>query len=119
MRKLFIAVTLLGLAGAAAAHAESFGRPCTDKPETAYLSLDALKAKLVEQGYEIRSGDIKNACGEFYVLDKAGKRAELFLDPTSGAVVSGDAARSETIGKAENEKNEMGETEANEQEDSD
>jgi hypothetical protein len=116
MSKLFIAVTLLGFAGPAAAHAESLGRPCTDKPETAYLSLDALKAKLVDQGYEIRSGEIKNACGEFYVLDKAGKRAELFLDPTSGAVVSGDAAKGETVGKAENEKEE---NEASEQEDKD
>jgi hypothetical protein len=116
MRKPFIAVALLSLAGAAPAHAESLGRPCTDKPETAYLSLDALKGKLSDLGYEIRSGEIKNACGEFYVLDKAGKRAELFLDPTSGAIVSGDAAKDETVGNAENgtEGNE-----ASEQEDKD
>ena len=82
MRKLLIisgALALIG--GASAAQADSLGRPCTDKPEGQYLSLDALKAKVVEQGYEIRSGSIKEACGEFYVLDKAGKRAELFLDP--------------------------------------
>ena len=119
MHKVFIAISLLGLTAAGAAHAESVGRPCTDKPETAYLSLDALKGKLVEQGYEIRSGEIKNACAEFDVLDKAGKRAELFLDPTSGAVVSGDAAKGETIGKAGNEKNETDENEANEQEEKD
>jgi hypothetical protein len=89
MRKLITSVSLLGFAGAAAvAHAGSLGRPCTDKPESAYLSLDALKAKVAKQGYEIRSGAIKNACAEFYVLDKAGKRAELFLDPTSGAIVT-------------------------------
>ena len=100
----------------AAAQAESLGRPCTDKPESAYLSLDALKAKVAEQGYEIRSGEIKNACGEFYVIDKAGKRAELFLDPTSGVTVSGDAAKGETVGKADKEANE---NEANEEEDND
>jgi hypothetical protein len=117
MRKLFIAVSLLCLSGAAEAHAESLGRPCTDKLESAFLSLDTLKARLVEQGYEIRSGEIKNACGEFYVLDKAGKRAELFVDPTSGAVVSGDAAaKGEAVGRAEIEKSE---NEATEQEDSD
>ncbi len=119
MRKIFIAASLLGLTAAGAAHAESLGGPCTDKPETAYLSLDALKAKLVEQGYEIRSGEIKNACAEFDVLDKAGKRAELFLDPTSGAVVSGDAGKGETVGKGDHEKNEMGENEANEKEEND
>ena len=89
--KLLIISSRIALAGgASAAQADSLGRPCTDKPESQYLSLDALKAKVAEQGYEIRSGEIKLACGEFYVLDKAGKRAELFLDPTTGAIVSGD-----------------------------
>ena len=90
MRKLLIISGALALVGgASAAQADSLGRPCTDKPEGQYLSLDALKAKVVEQGYEIRSGSIKEACGEFYVLDKAGKRAELFLDPTTGVIVAG------------------------------
>lgn len=84
-----ISSTLAVAAATGAARADSLGRPCTDKPESAYLSLDAMKAKVVEQGYEIRSGSIKEACGEFYVLDKAGKRAELFLDPTTGVIVSG------------------------------
>jgi hypothetical protein len=117
MRKLIIAIGLMGFAGTvAAAHAESLGRPCTDKPESAYLSIDALKAKVAEQGYETRSGEIKNACAEFYVLDKAGKKAELFLDPTSGVVVSGDEAKGETVEKADKDANE---NEANEHEDSD
>lgn len=116
MRTFIIAIGLLELAGTAAAvHAESLGRPCTDKPEGAYLSLDALKAKVAEQGYEIRSGEIKNACGEFYVIDKAGKRAELFLDPTSGVVVSGDA-KAETVTSRDKEKHE---NEAHDEEDSD
>jgi len=73
-----------------AALADSLGRPCTDKPESDYLSLEALKAKVVEQGYQIRSGEIRKACGEFYVLDKGGKRAELFVDPVTGKIVAGD-----------------------------
>ena len=89
MHKLIIAIGLLGFAGtASAAYAGSLGRPCTDKPPSAYLSLDTLKGRLAEQGYEIRRGEIKNACAEFYALDKSGKRAELFLDPTSGAIVT-------------------------------
>ena len=93
MRKVYTLVGLVGLlAFAGAAQADSLGRPCTDKPESEYLSLDTLKAKLTEVGYQIRSGEIRQACGEFYVVDKAGKRAELFLDPTSGEVVAGDGA---------------------------
>ena len=117
MRKLIIAISLFGVAGTTiAARAESLGRPCTDRPESAYLSLDALKAKVAEQGYEILSGEIKNACGEFYVLDKAGNPAELFLNPTSGVIVSGADAKGEIAGKADKETNE---NEANEQEDAD
>jgi hypothetical protein len=90
MRKLVILASLAALVGAAGfAHADSLGRPCTTKPEKDYLTLDALKAKVAEQGYQIRGGEIKKACGEFYVLDKSGKKAELFVDPTSGAIVAG------------------------------
>jgi hypothetical protein len=89
MRKLVILASLAVLAAAGAARADSLGRPCTTKPEKDYLTLDALKAKVTEQGYQIRSGEIKKACGEFYVIDKNGKKAELFVDPTSGAIVAG------------------------------
>ena len=90
MRKLVILASLAVLGAAAgSAQADSLGRPCTTKPEKDYLTLDALKAKVVEQGYKIRSGEIKKACGEFYVIDKNGKRAELFVDPTSGVIVAG------------------------------
>jgi hypothetical protein len=91
MRIAFLLAALAGLAATAgAAHADSLGRPCTDKPESEYLNLDSLKAKIVEQGYQIRSGEIRLTCGEFYVLDQNGTRAELFVDPTSGKIVAGD-----------------------------
>jgi hypothetical protein len=90
MRKLIILASVAAVAGATGlARAESLGRPCTTKPEAEYLSLDALKAKVAEHGYQIRSGEIKKACGEFYVIDNAGKKAELFVDPTSGIIVAG------------------------------
>jgi hypothetical protein len=90
MRKMIILASFAALVGGAGiVHAESLGRPCTDKPAQDYLSLDALKAKVAEQGYQIRDGEIKKACGEFYVIDKAGKKGELFVDPTSGVIVSG------------------------------
>jgi hypothetical protein len=99
MRKWLILASVAAVAGTAGlAQAESLGRPCTTKPESDYLSLEALKAKVVEQGYEIRSGEIKKACGEFYVTDKAGKKAELFVDPTSGVIVSGGGKASDNSG---------------------
>lgn len=94
MRKIVIATALLVTAVAiTGAKAESLGRPCTAKAETEYLPLDQLKAKVVAQGYEIRSGEIRKACGEFYVIDKKGNKAELFVDPTNGTIVSGGEGR--------------------------
>ncbi|MCI4679753.1 PepSY domain-containing protein [Rhodoblastus acidophilus] len=93
MRKLTVLASIAALAGGVgAAQAESLGRPCTDKPAQAYLSLDALKAKVTEQGYQIRDAEIKKACGEFYVIDKTGKKGELFVDPTTGVIVAGGDA---------------------------
>ena len=89
MRVALILSAVAAVALSGAARADSLGRPCTDKQESEYMSLEALKTKVVEQGYQIRSGEIRKACGEFYVLDKNGKKAELFVDPTTGKIVSG------------------------------
>lgn len=93
MRKLIILASLAGCFGASGlAHADSLGRPCTDKPAESWLSLDALSAKLKAQGYQVRDGEIKKACGEFYVIDKTGKKGELFVDPSSGVIIAGGDA---------------------------
>ncbi len=87
----FVKISALAIAlailGAASAHAGSLGRPCTAAPQNAWLAVEALQAKVEALGYTVRSGKIKNACGEFYAIDKAGRRVELFVDPTNGNVV--------------------------------
>jgi hypothetical protein len=91
MRKIIIlAAAVASFAVTGVAQAGSLGRPCTARPASDYLSLDALKAKAAEQGYEVRKGEIKKACAEMYVVDKAGRKAELFLDPTNGALIGRD-----------------------------
>jgi hypothetical protein len=69
------------------AQAGSLGRPCTTAPEAQWLSLDALKGKVEALGYKVQKAKVKNACGELYALDKNGAKVELFVDPTSGAIV--------------------------------
>ena len=92
MRKIIIlAAAAATLTGAGVAQAGSLGRPCTTKPVADYLSLDALKAKAAEQGYEVRRGKVAKACAEMYVVDNAGRKAELFLDPTNGVIVGRNA----------------------------
>jgi len=49
MRTLYTLAALVGLAAfASAAQADSLGRPCTDKAESEYLTLDALNTTLTD-----------------------------------------------------------------------
>ena len=88
MRKFTIfTVAAALLATAAAAHAGSLGRPCTTVPESQWLSIQALQAKVEALGYRVRKAKLKKACGELYTLDKNGQRVELFVDPANGKIV--------------------------------
>jgi hypothetical protein len=89
MRRLSIFALAAILAGGmtAAAKAGDLGRPCTAAPQSQWLPLEQLQAKVEAQGYKIRKAKLKNACGEIYALDKNGGRVELFVDPTSGEIV--------------------------------
>lgn len=76
------------VATAAAAPALA-GPKCTDEPKSAWLTEEAMKAKIAEMGYK----DIRNFkttsgnCYEIYGHDKDGKKAEVYFNPVSGAIV--------------------------------
>ena len=61
--------------------------PAPAAPQSQWLSLDALQAKVEALGYKVQKAKLKAACGELYTIDKNGGRVELFVDPTSGAIV--------------------------------
>ena len=79
------AIVMLGFASSA--QAGSLGRPCTSAPESQWLSIEELQAKVEGLGYTVKKAKLKNACGELYAIDKNGSRAELFVDPTNGQIV--------------------------------
>ncbi|QWG13135.1 PepSY domain-containing protein [Bradyrhizobium sediminis] len=87
MTKIAMLATAALLATATFANAGSLGRPCTSAPQSQWLSLDALQAKIEAQGYKVQKAKLKAACGELYTIDKNGSRVELFVDPTSAAIV--------------------------------
>ncbi|MBB5045340.1 hypothetical protein HNR60_000069 [Rhodopseudomonas rhenobacensis] len=87
MRKLVLLTAAALLVATTAARADSWGKPCTTAPESQWLSLDALQAKVEAQGYKVNKGKVKKACGEFYAIDKAGAKVEVFVDPTNGSIV--------------------------------
>lgn len=79
--------TFATLGAVSTVRAGSFDRPCTTAPQSEWLSIDALKAKVEALGYKVQKAKIKNACGEIYARDKNGARIELFVDPTNGKIV--------------------------------
>ncbi len=80
-----LAFAVLGMTSSA--HAGGLGRACTTAPQSQWLSVKELQAKVEAQGYTVKKAKLKKACGEFYTLDKSGNRAELFVDPTNGKIV--------------------------------
>lgn len=86
-RIIALAVAVSALLPALDAQAGSLGRPCTTTPPSEWMTIQALQAKVEAQGYKVQKAKLKNACGEIYTIDKAGKQVELFLDPATGAVV--------------------------------
>ena len=87
MQKITLFVAGAGLALPLAAQAGSLGKPCTAAPQSQWLPIEQLQAKVEALGYTVKKAKLKNACGELYALDKNGSRAELFVDPTNGQIV--------------------------------
>jgi hypothetical protein len=88
MRKIALFITIAGTLGASgAAHAGSLGRPCTSAPQSQWLPMQTLEAKVEALGYKVQKSKLKAACGEIYTIDKNGARVELFVDPTNGNIV--------------------------------
>ena len=42
-------------------------------PQTKWLPIEQLQARIEAQGYKVQKAKLKNACGELYTIDKTGK----------------------------------------------
>jgi hypothetical protein len=81
--------TTLALAGSAALFSlGAFAAPvCTKAPQSQWMPQQALKDRLVKEGYTIDKFLISGTCYEIYGKDKAGKMVEIYFDPTDGHIV--------------------------------
>lgn len=81
--KTMVALSALSIAGAALA-----GPVCTTEPKTKWLTEVQMKAKVAELGYtKIKTFQVSGSCYEIYGYNKDGKRAEVYFNPVTGAVV--------------------------------
>ncbi|HVZ03601.1 PepSY domain-containing protein [Hyphomicrobium sp.] len=87
--KMKMAVSAFCLLAASPVFAAGYSGTCTTAAKDKWMTEAAAKAKVTEAGYTVTSIKTTRAgnCYEAYVTDKAGKKMELFLDPTTAKIV--------------------------------
>lgn len=88
MRKL--AAIVLAVSAAVAPAWASDEEACTKAPKEQWMTADAIKAKLTEQGFKVSKVEIEDGCAEVKADSKDGKHVELYVDPATAAVVRED-----------------------------
>lgn len=81
------ALSLTFTMAAVPALAEEEGAACTTAPTEQWIGEEAAKAKATALGYEVRRVKVENDCYEIYAIDTNKAKAEIYLDPVTGAVV--------------------------------
>jgi hypothetical protein len=90
----FAALAAAAAAGIAAfasmAAADNDALKCTSAEQAAWMSQDATKDLLMQQGYkEVRKIKVTDGnCYEVYGIDAQGEKVEVYLDPTNGSLVA-------------------------------
>ncbi|MCJ8144706.1 PepSY domain-containing protein [Ancylobacter sp. A5.8] len=64
---------------------------CTTEAKDKWMSEDAMKAKVAEMGYQkIKTFKVSGSCYEIYGYTKDNKKAEVYFNPVTGAVVKSE-----------------------------
>lgn len=72
------------------AAADNDALKCTSAAESAWMSEDATKDLLKQQGYQdVRKIKVTEGnCYEVYAIDAKGEKVEVYLDPTNGSLIA-------------------------------
>ena len=64
---------------------------CTTEPKDKWMTEEAMKAKAAELGYtKIKTFKTSGSCYEIYGWTADGKKAEVYFNPVTGAVVKSE-----------------------------
>lgn len=64
------------------------GPQCTDKPKSEWISENAMKQEIADEGYTIDKFKTTDGnCYEIYGKDKDGKKVEIYFSPIDGSIV--------------------------------
>lgn len=81
LRPLLVSLSLLAANGVQAA------ADCPVHPKDSWMSLDALRARLKAEGYQIKILKVDGACYELYGRDADGSKVEIYFDTVTGKPV--------------------------------
>lgn len=81
-----LALAALVLAPAIASASPS----CTTEPKSKWISEEAMKAKIADLGYKVKTFEITGSCYEIYGKTKDDKRAEVYFNPVTGDIVKAE-----------------------------
>ena len=85
MKRSLVLLTLIALPVSAFA-----GAKCENHPKSEWMSEADAKAKIEAQGYKIRKFKVDGNCYEIYGTNKDNKRAEVYFDTKTLAVVKAE-----------------------------
>ncbi|WP_421699539.1 PepSY domain-containing protein [Ancylobacter sp.] len=88
MKKIVAGLVAFSVLAPVAAFA---GPVCTTEAKDKWMSEDAMKAKVAEMGYQkIKTFKVSGSCYEIYGYTKDNKKAEVYFNPVTGAVVKAE-----------------------------
>ncbi len=83
MKKLVLIAAMMAMS-AGAAYAK---KDCTSEPKDKWMTEEAFKKMVTEQGYTIKKFKTPGTCYEIYGTNKEGKKVEIYFNPVTGEKV--------------------------------
>ena len=71
-------------------HSAFAAADCAVHPKEEWIPEDQMKAKVEAQGYKIKVFKVAGECYEIYGWTRDGKRAEIYFDTKTGAIVKSE-----------------------------
>lgn len=81
--KILTILTALPLLLSAPAFAK---KNCTEEPKSKWMTEEAFKKKVTDEGYKIRKFKQPGSCYEIYGTDKEGNDVEIYFNPVGGSI---------------------------------
>lgn len=88
MQRTFM-MSAIGIIAAATLSTAAMASPaCTTLPQSKWMAPAKMKARIAKQGYtKIKAFKTSGSCYEVYAMNKNGRRAEVYFNPVTGAIV--------------------------------